>query len=136
MPSVAHFASKRADLLVIEQTSTPIYDSGRQIGTKPGRLHQFSDHRIRVEGQKTIDFLRGRAHAPDGPEIWEIDASDVPSSTELLVELATADVARVREILEAESEGPQRVEIVETCRKVLEKMGAAERGPGGSVKAA
>ena len=133
MATVAQFASRRAELVIVEKPAVPQYEGGRLVGTTPGRYHQFSDHRLRVEGQKSIDFLRERAKAPDTPEIWEIDASDVPDSTALLVELATADLDRVREILAAEQAGPAREVVVDTCRSVLEKMDAAERGPG-SVK--
>jgi hypothetical protein len=132
--AVAHFASRRSELLVVERPASPVYEGGKLIATSPGRYHEFHDHRLRVEGQKTIDFIRSRAQAEDGPEIWELDATDVAPTTELLAELATADVARVREILAVELDGPAREPVVQTCKAVLEKMGAAERGPGGSVK--
>ena len=128
--AVAHFASRRSDLLIVERPAVPQYEGGRLIGTTPGRYHQFEDHRLRVEGQKTIDFLRGRMKAVNSPEIWEIDATDVPPSTELLVELVTAEIPRVREILAAEEAGPARSEVVRACRSALEKMNVAERGPG------
>lgn len=131
MPTaVAHFASRRSRLIVVERPAVPQFEGGRLVATAPGRYHEFADHRIRVEGQKTIEFLRDRSHATDGPEIWEIDATDVPGTTELLAELATADIARVREILAAEQSSSNRDPVVDTAKAVLEKMGAAERGPG------
>jgi hypothetical protein len=132
--AVAHFASRRASLLVIERTATPQYEGGRLVKTLPGKYHQFADHHAQIEGQKSIDFMRDRIKAADAPEMWEVDASDVPQTTDLLAELATADVARVREILAAEKAGPNREQVVGTCEAVLSKMNAAERGPG-SVKA-
>jgi hypothetical protein len=84
-----------------------------------------------VRGSKSIDYLRERGKASDGPEIWELDgATDVPSSLSLLAELATAEITRVREILAAEQAGPAREEVVGTCQAILEKTGAAEQGPG------
>ena len=70
MAVTAHFASMRADLSVIERSSRPIFDGGRQIGTEPGKSHQFENHRYKAEGQKSIDFLRSRIDAPDGPGSW------------------------------------------------------------------
>jgi hypothetical protein len=131
MPATAHFASARAELTVIESSSSPIFEGGRQVGTKPGRYHHFSDHRCKIEGQKSIDFMRSRMKAPDGPDIWEIDASDVQPAEALLAELATAHVARVREILQAEIEGPARTVVIATAQAVLEHAGVAERNPGG-----
>jgi hypothetical protein len=130
--ATAQFASRRSDLILVERPAAPIFEGGRQIGTTPGKYHQFRDHRLRVEGQKSIDFIRARAKAPDSPEVWELDATDVPSTNELLSEMLTADVARVREILAAETatHGPNREPVVEGAKRVLEKMGAAERGPG------
>ena len=131
MPSSARFASRRSELILVEQPAEPIYEGGREVSRKPGRYHQFKEHQLRVEGQKSIDWIRQRAKAPDGPEIWELDgATDVPNATELLIELATADVRRVREILAAEEANTARPEVVTTARAVLEKMGAATRGPG------
>lgn len=132
--AVAHFASRRASLIVVERTAQPQYEGGRLVRTLPGKYHEFADHHARIEGQKSIDFLRERTKAVDAPEMWELDASDVPDTIELLAELATADIARTREILAAERAGPNRDQIVATAQAVLSKMNAAERGPG-SVKA-
>ena len=131
MPATAHFASARAELTVVESSSAPIFEGGRQVATKPGRYHQFTDHRCKVEGQKSIDFMRSRMKASDGPEIWEIDASDVEPTETLLAELATAHVGRVREILEAEVNGPARSVVIATAQQVLERAGVAEKNPGG-----
>jgi hypothetical protein len=133
MPTTAHFAAARAELIVIEQTAVILFDGGRQIGTKPGRYHRFVNHRCKVEGQKAIDFMRERMRAPDGPEIWELDATDVPPAEALLAELATADVSRVREILKAESDGPARSVVVATAQAVLERAGVAEKPRGGQA---
>ena len=133
MPATAHFASARAELVVIEQSSNPIYEGGREVGTKPGRYHRFVNHRCKIEGQKAIDFMRDRMKAPDGPEIWELDATDVPPVNALLAEMATADVARVREILRAESDGPSRSEVIDVAKKVLDRAGASERPSGGQT---
>lgn len=135
MPPTAHFASGRAELIVVESPAAPQYEGGSQIGTRPGRYHHFHDHRCRVEGQKSIDFLRSRCRAPDGPEIWELEASDVPPVEALLAEMATADVQRVRAILKAETDGPSRGVVVETAQAVLKRAGAAERSPGGQASA-
>jgi hypothetical protein len=133
MPSTAHFASARSDLIVVESSSVPQYEGGRLIGTKPGRLHRFAEHRCKVEGQKSIDFMRERIKAPDGPGIWELDASDVPPAEALLAELATADIGRVREILKAEGDGPARSVVIDTAQAVLKRADAAERPPGGQA---
>jgi hypothetical protein len=131
MPATAHFASARSELTVVESPAAPLFEGGRQIGTKPGRYHHFTQHRCKVEGQRAIDFIRARMKAPDGPDIWEIDASDVPPSEALLAELATADVARVRDILKAEEDGPARNVVITTAQAVLELAGVAQRPPGG-----
>ena len=131
MPNTAHFASARAELIVVEHPNVPIYEGGREVGHKPGRYHRFIDHRCRVEGQKSIEFMRQRSKAPDGPELWELDATDAPPVEALLAELATADVARVRAILRAESDGPSRSVVIDTAQAVLERAGVAEKAPGG-----
>jgi hypothetical protein len=133
MPSTAHFASARSDLIVVESSSVPLYEGGRQIGTRPGRYHRFVEHRCKVEGQKSIDFMRERIKAPDGPGIWELDATDVPPAEALLAELATADIQRVRAILKAETDGPARTLVIDTAQTVLKRAGAAERSPGGQA---
>lgn len=129
--AVAHFASLRGDLIVVETPAVPIWDGGRQVGTKQGKHHVFRDHHCTVEGQKSIDFMRDRMKAADGPEMWEMDgATDVPTAISLLAELALAPIDRVREILAAEEEGPARPEVIGTARAVLERAGVADRGPG------
>jgi hypothetical protein len=130
MTPTAHFASLRSDLLVVESPSQPEFSNGRQINVRPGRYHQFAEHRCVVASQKSIDYLRARAKAHDSPGIWELDASDVPEITDLLAELALADVDRVREILQAEEQGPARMIVLETCQRVLQRMGASERKIG------
>lgn len=130
MTATAVFASRRSNLIVIEHPAIPQYEGGRQVGTTPGKTWEFRDHQCTVSGQKSIDYMRERAKAADGPEMWELDATDVPSSVELLAELAVADVDRVREILAAEQAGPDRSEITTTAKAILEKVGVAERGPG------
>lgn len=129
MTVAAHFASARSELVVVERPSVPMYEGGRLASTKPGKTHQFHEHRYKAEGQASIDFLRQRAKAPDGPEIWELEASDVPEEAALLAEMATADIRRVRQILRAEEAGPARQRILETCRSVLARAGVAERSP-------
>lgn len=138
MTPTATFASLCADLLIIEKSAEPIFEGPRQTGTKPGIRHQFKDHRCVVSGQKSIEWVRSRMRAPDGPDVWEIDASDIVPVPVLLAELATADVDRVREILAAEREhaDPNRQIIVDTCEQVLERHGASERKPGQKVVAA
>ena len=54
--------------------------------------------------------------------------------TDVLAELATADVERVREILAEEKDGPNRPAILDTCQAVLDKIGVAERKPGRSTR--
>lgn len=130
MPPSAHFASLRSDLIVIERTATPSFSQGKQIGIEPGRYHKFADHRCTVTGEKSIAFMRGRTQAPDSPGIWELDASDVQPVTDILAELATADVDRVREILQTEEAGPKRQIVLETTRAVLQRAGVADRRPG------
>jgi hypothetical protein len=83
-----------------------------------------------VKGQTSIDFLRARSQANDSPGLWELDADDVPEVTELLAEMATADVDRVREILSDEEAGPKRMIILETCRPSCSAPGVSERRPG------
>ena len=134
MPATAHFASARSELIVVERSSTPVFEAGRQVGVQPGRYHKFESHRCKVEGQKSIDFMRARMKAQDGPGIWEIDASDVETVEALLAEMATADVDRVREILAEEIDGPARPVIVATAQAVLTRAGVAEKAPGGQRK--
>jgi hypothetical protein len=74
--------------------------------------------------------MRARARAADAPGIWEMDASDVQPVTDLLAELATADIDRVREILRDEEEGSQRQVIIDVCRRVLVRSNVSERRPG------
>jgi hypothetical protein len=133
--ATAHFASLRAELIVVEQPAQPVFSNGRQIRTDPGKYHTFRDHRCQVTGQKSIDFLRERCRAHDAPGLWELDASDVPEVTSLLAELATADVARVREILQAEEKTSARRVVIETCHAVLQRAGAGELNPGQRPKA-
>jgi hypothetical protein len=130
MTPTAHFASLRSDLLVVEKTAQPVFSNGKQISQTPGVYHQFREHRCQVQGQKSIDWVRARAHSFDTPGIWELDATDVPEVTELLAEMATADVDRVREILNEEEAGAKRMVILETCRAVLQRAGVSERRPG------
>lgn len=134
MPQTAHFASARAELVVVERSADPIYIEGRQVGVKPGKYHRFSEHRCKVEGQGSIDFMRDRLKAPDGPEMWEIEASDVPPVIALLAEMATADTDRVRGILAAESDGPARAEVIDVARAILERSGVSERKPGAQLR--
>jgi hypothetical protein len=96
----------------------------------PGRYHRFSEHRCVVTGKTSIEFMRARAHAHDTPGIWEMDASDVPEITELLAELATADIDRVREIRREEEASSARMVILQTCDAVLQRAGVSERRPG------
>jgi hypothetical protein len=129
--ATAHFMALRAELIVIERAAVPIFENGRQIGTEPAKTHKFTDHHCKVEGAKSIEFMRARTTAADGPEIWELDgASDVKPITDVLAELAVADVDRVREILAEEQDGPNRPAVLDTCRAVLDKIGIAERKPG------
>jgi hypothetical protein len=130
MTPTAHFASLRSNLLVVEKTAQPVFSNGKQIGQNPGVYHTFAEHRCRVQGQKSIDYVRARAHASDGPGIWELDATDVPEVTELLAEMAIAPVDRVREILADEEAGPRRQVILETCSAVLQRAGVSVRRPG------
>jgi len=132
MPTVptAHFASARSDLIVVEQTATPVFSNGRQIKVEPGRYHKFAEHRCVVQGKASIEFMRERAHAHDTPGIWEMNASDVPEITELLAELATADIDRVREIRRNEEGTAARMVILQTCDAVLQRAGVSERRPG------
>jgi hypothetical protein len=128
--ATAHFASLRSELIVVESPANPVFSNGRQIRTEPGKYHAFRDHRCKVTGQASIDFMRERSRAHDAPGLWELDASDVPEVTSLLAELALADVGRVREILAAETATAQRMVIIETCQAVLQRAGAAELKPG------
>jgi hypothetical protein len=130
MTVTAHFASLRSDLIVVERPAIPQYEGGQLVATKAGKYHQFRDHHCTIEGQKSIDYLRERMKAHDGPGLWEINASDVPDVVSLLAELATAPIERVRDMLAAEEAGPNRAEVVTTCRAVLNRAGAAEQGPG------
>jgi hypothetical protein len=57
----------------------------------------------------------------------------VPEVTDLLAELATADVDRVREILADERKSSNREIIIHTCDSVLQRHGASERRPGQKV---
>jgi hypothetical protein len=133
MTATATFASLRADLVIVERGAEPIYVGARQVGVTPGVRHSFSEHRCKVSGQKSIDYIRARMQAPDGPEVWELAASDVPEVTDLLAELATADVDRVREILADERKSSNREIIIHTCDSVLQRHGASERRPGQKV---
>lgn len=129
-PVQAHFASLRSDLLVVEKSAQAIYAGGREVGVEPGRYHQFKDHRCLVVGKDSVEYMRTRSHAPDAPGIWEMDASDVQPVTDLLAELATADIDRVREILRDEEDTSQRQVIIDVCRRVLVRANASERRPG------
>lgn len=125
MTATAHFASLRSDLIVVERTAQPVFSNGRQINEEPGVYHHFRDHRCVVKGQGHIDYMRGRLRAPDAPEMWELDADDVPEVTELLAELATADVDRVREIRANEDATSRRQIVLQTCDAVLQRAGAS-----------
>jgi hypothetical protein len=127
---VAHFASLRSSLLVVEHSAQPRFVGGREVGIEPGRYHQFVEHRCSVSGKDSIEHLRSRANAPDSPGIWEMDASDLPEVTDLLAELATAEIDRVREILRDEEDGPNRQVIIDVCRRVLVRANVSERRPG------
>jgi hypothetical protein len=129
-PVTAHFASLRSDLLVVERSANPTYVGGREVGIEPGRYHQFTEHRCTVSGRDSVEYMRARARAADAPGIWEMDASDVQPVTDLLAELATADIDRVREILRDEEEGSQRQVIIDVCRRVLVRSNVSERRPG------
>jgi hypothetical protein len=130
MTATAHFASLRSDLIVVESPAQPVFSNGRQIRVDPGKVHTFRDHRCVVTGKPSIDYMRTRAKAHDTPGLWELDASDVKEVTELLAELATADVDRVREIIVEEEAGPARMIVLETARSVLARSGVSERRPG------
>jgi hypothetical protein len=130
---VAHFASLRSDLLVVESPARPQYAGGREVGIEPGKYHQFVEHRCVVTGKDSIEHMRSRAHAPDSPGIWEMEASDVMQVTDLLAELATAEIDRVREILRDEEDGPNRQVITDVCRRVLVRSNVSERKPGERV---
>lgn len=130
MTATATFASARAELLIIERSAEPIYNGPRQTGIKPSVTHEFHEHRCEVRGEKSIAFVRSRMLAPDGPQIWELNASDVREVTELLAELATADVERVREILADEKASAHREIILTTCLAILDRHGASEHKPG------
>ena len=131
MPARAKFASLRSELIVVEKSARPIWHEGRQTGTEPAKTHEFKNHQCTVENQKSIDFMRERAQAVDGPTIWELEGADVPTVESLLAELATADVPRLREILKAEQDGPNRPVVTQTAEAVLDKIGASPRSPGG-----
>lgn len=130
MAPVAKFAAHRAELMVIERPAEPVYEGGRVVRTNPAKIHRFENHQCEVTGQASIDFMRMRMRAPDGPEVYELDASDIPAVNDLLRELATADIPRVRDILKAELDGPQREDVLVTARAVIEKAGVSERAPG------
>lgn len=129
-PPTAHFASLRAELVVVETPAEPIYIGGRQTGVKPGKYHRFHDHRCMVSGQKSIDWMRQRMNAPDSLEAWELNADDVPEVTALLAELATADIDRVRDIVKAERETSNRHVVLDTCERILQRAGVSERRVG------
>jgi hypothetical protein len=131
----AHFASLRSGLIVVESPAQPVFSNGRQIRTDPGKYHHFAEHRCKVSGQKSIDFMRERVRAADAPGLWELDADDVPEVTSLLAELATADTDRVREILAAEEKTSNRMVVLETCRAVLQRSGLGELKPGQKPRA-
>lgn len=125
MTATAHFASLRRDLIVVEKTAQPVFSHGRQISEEPGVYHKFADHRCAVKGQGHIDYMRSRLIAPDAPEMWELDADDVPEVTDLLAEMATADIDRVREIRKAEESTSRRQIILQTCDAVLQRAGVS-----------
>lgn len=125
MTATAHFASLRSDLIVVEKTAQPVFSHGRQISEEPGVYHNFREHRCVVKGQGHIDYMRGRLRAPDAPEMWELDASDVPEITELLAEMATAEIDRVREIRANEEATSNRQIILQTCDAVLQRAGVS-----------
>lgn len=132
----AHFASLRQNLIVVEHSARPVFAGGREVSTEPGKYHQFVDHRCTVTGKESIEHMRARATAPDSPGIWEMDATDVREVTELLSELATADVDRVREILTEEESGPNRQVVTDVCRRILIRSNVSERRPGEKVTVA
>lgn len=130
MTATAYFASLRQSLIVVQETAQPVFSNGRQIGESPGLYHRFEDHRCVVSGQKQIDYMRQRIKASDAPEMWELDATDVPEITDLLAEMATADTDRIRDIIVDEEAGPARQIILETARAVLLRSGVSERKAG------
>jgi hypothetical protein len=125
MTATAHFASLRSDLIVVERTAQPVFSLGRQISEEPGVYHKFSEHRCVVKGQGHIDYMRQRLRAADAPEMWELDADDVPEVTDLLAELATAEIDRVREIRANEEATSRRQIILQTCDAVLQRAGVS-----------
>lgn len=133
MTATAHFASLRSELVVVERPATPVYNGPRYLHTEPGVYHTFRDHRCVVKGQGHIDFMRQRADSADAPGLWELEASDVPEVTALLAELATADTDRVRDILSAERETSKREIVLETCQRILQRSGVAERKSGEKI---
>lgn len=130
MTATAHFASLVPNLIVVESTAQPEFSHGRQIGERPGVYHQFEDHRCVVKGQAHIDFMRSRLRAPNGAAMWEIDADDVQPVTDLLAELAIADIDRVREIRADEERTANRQIIIQTADKVLQRAGSSPLAPG------
>ena len=121
MTAVAYFASRTAQLVVVEKAAVPIYEGGRQVGSDPGKYHRFEDHRCKVEGQTSIDFMREREKAYDGPGVWEIGVNEAVPVIELLSELATAKRERVEEFLADEQAGPDRPEVVRVCEEILDQ---------------
>jgi len=125
-PAKATFASLRSELIVIEEPRQPIYEGGRLVNWTKGKRHDFHEHTLVVEGQRSIEFIRERSKAEDGPGIFEIEGSDLVPITDLLLELTTANVDRIREILLNERETANRAVIVEACENVLNRMGVSE----------
>ena len=103
-PAKASFASLRSELIVVEEPRMPIYEGGRLVNWTKGKSHHFHDHALTVEGVKSIEFIRERAKSPDGPGIYEMEHPDLEPVQDLLLELTTANVDRIREILTTERE--------------------------------
>ena len=104
----------------------PIYEGGRLVNWTKGKSHHFHDHALTVEGVKSIEFIRERAKSPDGPGIYEMEHPDLEPVQDLLLELTTANVDRIREILTTERETAGRQVVIEACANVLDRMGVSE----------
>jgi hypothetical protein len=120
------FAARRSNQRVTIIPGDHKFAGGRIIGEEPGQHVEFVNGTFTTTDPDVIEHLRRRIAAPDAPAIWEVPVS-APASTEVLVELATANAERTREILDDERAGWERPDVIAACEAKLAQFGT--RGP-------
>jgi hypothetical protein len=120
------FAARRSNQRVTIIPGDHKFAGGRIIGEEPGQHVEFANGLYTTTDPEEIAHLRARIEAADAPAIWELPPN-IPASTEVLVELATANAERTREILDDERAGWERPDVIAACEAKLAQFGT--RGP-------